>query len=1023
MSKRKVRKKPVDEATFYIQSSKDKPGLMERFIDDNKGRGIFATQPIEQGDFVIEYRGRLLPADECQTRKYSGKESTFLFEFEWQNRHWCIDASKEDGSLGRLVNDNHKSPNCTMEKIIVNNKPHLCLFAIKKIEIGTEIDYNYGDSKWPWREKFQVTGCQAPAPADQLHKTFCDSPSDDTNEQDNSQQINPNLSDATYDSSNDSVEEPSVLLAMDSQRPTRASYFSGSFAGLDETCEDGEEEYVPETSEESSDSDASMELPINKSPKDKIMLLSQNRSKFSMQGQIESSQRIFGSHGSRAATCEDESASLEEASVFVAPVLKKEDGSRTYAKKHQCVYCGVLVQKMSRHLMRKHMNKVEVAKAYSLPKNSKQRRLQLDYLRNKGNFEHNTEVLESNKGKLIAWKQPKEKTEGDIFKHCLYCYGLFNRKAMWRHFQTCKFKPEDKSSKTGRTRVQALCAFAEPVPPEFSDSYWRFLSEMHQDDITVACKKDNCILKFGYRLFHKNKMVSHHPYIRQKLRELGRLLLEAKKIAPVKSIKDLIKPEKYVQVVSAARRLAGFCEESGKYHRPSLARKVGHNIHSLALFIKSEGLKSQDKQSVKNAEKFAQLYQESWNYDIASQALTQLQQRKWNAPLLLPFTHDVQILHNHLSEKQQEYLRALTKDASQSNWKDLAKVILAQVILFNRRRAGEVSRMHLSVYLSKDTSTAHEDVNLALTALEQKLCNYFVRITIVGKRGRKVPVLLSPQMKESLDTLTEKREECGVLKENLYLFALPNSFHYLRGSDCIRQLVSQCSGLKDSTALTSTKLRKHIATLSTVLNLKTTELDQLADFLGHNIAVHRKHYRLPEGTVQLAKVSKVLLALEQGRLGEYKGKSLDEIHLDVNEPLDTDETFEEKEEQIKGAPEETPCAATSSGSQKALTKKRDELMPEVVKVTPSTPASSDRSNEKSAKKRGNEKVVKRNWTPEECAAVNKHLRKYIVTNRVPGKVDCENCIAAEPQVLSNRDWKAVKYFVKNRITTMRKKYE
>ena len=94
--------------------------------------------------------------------------------------------------------------------------------------------------------------------------------------------------------------------------------------------------------------------------------------------------------------------------------------------------------------------------------------------------------------------------------------------------------------------------------------------------------------------------------------------------------------------------------------------------------------------------------------------------------------------------------------------------------------------------------------------------------------------------------------------------------------------MNECDDLKNPKALTSTKLRKHIATLSTVLNLKTTELDQLADFLGHNIDVHRKHYRLPEGTLQLAKISKGLLALEQGRLGEYKGKSLDEIKLDVN---------------------------------------------------------------------------------------------------------------------------------------------
>lgn len=67
--------------------------------------------------------------------------------------YFSIDASKEDGTLGRLINDNHKSPNCTMKKIIVNDTPHLCLFAVKKIEIGSEIEYNYGDSQWPWRKK------------------------------------------------------------------------------------------------------------------------------------------------------------------------------------------------------------------------------------------------------------------------------------------------------------------------------------------------------------------------------------------------------------------------------------------------------------------------------------------------------------------------------------------------------------------------------------------------------------------------------------------------------------------------------------------------------------------------------------------------------------------------------------------------------------------------------------------------------------------------------------------------------
>ncbi|KAK0146646.1 hypothetical protein N1851_014043 [Merluccius polli] len=51
-------------------------------------------------------------------------------------------------------------------------------------------------------------------------------------------------------------------------------------------------------------------------------------------------------------------------------------------------------------------------------------------------------------------------------------------------------------------------------------------------------------------------------------------------------------------------------------------------------------------------------------------------------------------------------------------------------------------------------------------------------------------------------------------------------------------------------------------------------MDQLANFLGHDIRIHREFYRLPDKTLQLAKISKVLLALESGRLAEFHGKNL-----------------------------------------------------------------------------------------------------------------------------------------------------
>lgn len=114
-----------------------------------------------------------------------------------------------------------------------------------------------------------------------------------------------------------------------------------------------------------------------------------------------------------------------------------------------------------------------------------------------------------------------------------------------------------------------------------------------------------------------------------------------------------------------------------------------------------------------------------------------------------------------------------------------------------------------------------------------------------------------------------------------FFFSRPEAETHLRGSDAIREIARAC-GAEHPETLSSTKLRKQVATLSTVLNLRDNEMDTLANFLGHDIRVHREYYRLPEGTLQLAKVSKILIAMEQGRLSDYKGMNMDQIQIDPN---------------------------------------------------------------------------------------------------------------------------------------------
>jgi len=75
-------------------------------------------------------------------------------------------------------------------------------------------------------------------------------------------------------------------------------------------------------------------------------------------------------------------------------------------------------------------------------------------------------------------------------------------------------------------------------------------------------------------------------------------------------------------------------------------------------------------------------------------------------------------------------------------------------------------------------------------------------------------------------------------------------------------------------AITSTKLRKYIATVSQTAALTELDVDWLARHLGHDIRVHRQFYRLHESTAELAKVSKLLLAVDAGNIEQVQGKSL-----------------------------------------------------------------------------------------------------------------------------------------------------
>ncbi|XP_022108009.1 uncharacterized protein LOC110988616 [Acanthaster planci] len=177
-------------------------------------------------------------------------------------------------------------------------------------------------------------------------------------------------------------------------------------------------------------------------------------------------------------------------------------------------------------------------------------------------------------------------------------------------------------------------------------------------------------------------------------------------------------------------------------------------------------------------------------------------------------------------------------------------------------------------------STAKLEGECLLSDLERQLCKMFRVVEIVGKRGRTVPVFLSNEAVAWLNALVTKRHEARVAQDNNFLFArcCYDGRGHIQGSDCLRAYADK-AGLDNASSIRSIKLRKHVATASQILALKEHQLETLANFMGHDLRVHREYYQLPDTVQRVTKLSRLFLSLERGNMPSQQGKSLDKLHV------------------------------------------------------------------------------------------------------------------------------------------------
>lgn len=707
-------------------------------------------------------------------------------------------------------------------------------------------------------------------------------------------------------------------------------------------------------------------------------------------------------------------------------VKKTEDKrKKTYDKVEYCPVCLKPGKKISRHLLQLHPKHPEVVTILETKEKSKQRSQLLRNFICKGNQRKNASNIRAGKGTLVTKRRPvvdKKPVSADAYAPCPFCFNWLKKTYLYRHKKNCPvLKKNDESTKNtveALRHIRSQAAFLVPCSQDVDEGLRRNVLELMKDDNALSViKNDEAILEYGRKMYdmtgNVNESASTRHYIGQKMREMARFLMAGRKVtgSDHRTLLSFLKPSATPSVIQTLKNIGEYNEEEQVFKTPTAVTKIAQGIRKIVVTYKAIALENGDEVMKNQLEAFVITFNNRIE-PLTRASHRTLQNRKYNKPLRIPFAEDIRALNIFLQGEIQQLLQIALPEPE--HLRSLQKSTLCLIFVFNRRRTAEVGRITVGNVEETKEGDLNQDIVGHLTSFEQKLARTLTRIEVRGKRGRPVPILLTPLMKTSCQVLCSAvNRQIMEVCDNNFLFGIRNTTSSTyRGCDVLREYSEKC-GAKEPSLLRGTKLRKQLAIMTQLVNLKDNELDIVANFLGHDIRVHREFYRLPNSSLQLAKVGKMITSKEKGIVLSSNFNIEDDCYLSEEENGNLEEEEIEQKVDKECAPNIEKDESLNEENRPILERNRKKDKDEDTNKSGQNKGKRKGFVEDNAiptKKRSlqKQKQIRVPWSTRELQILLKYFQNYKNVQFLPHKKDFLKCMDENQSLFSSRTWQNLK---------------
>uniref|UniRef100_A0A8W8MIH0 PWWP domain-containing protein n=1 Tax=Magallana gigas TaxID=29159 RepID=A0A8W8MIH0_MAGGI len=707
--------------------------------------------------------------------------------------------------------------------------------------------------------------------------------------------------------------------------------------------------------------------------------------------------------------------------VFIKGLKKdnaKSKHNRVYDCVHACLYCHELFTNIQSHLERRHVNhtkvkaikelkdqKMKETNQEKIDKLEKRLNSEMKLLRNLGDHHHNMKVLRHKEGELLLPRRRLVTFNFEEYGPCPKCKEwMVLNSSISNHQKTCPVKSTDYHKGSTIIQIGILTGKVKTTGSKRIEK--EVLPSMKRDKFAEICMNDPLILALGDVWFMKNidNKRKRKNYSSFHMRLAARLLLAFRNLVKRMdvSMSEMLSPENFDNVAEVALQICNSTEhEEDELQHPSTAIKSGFDLMRMASSKVGISIKTKNKEMKKEGEAFMYLMSKEWGYKVNKVARSTLSERMFNQKKELPYPEDIMKLSSYLVENL-EFVDLSYTAVSGMMFRRIVMLVEARLILYNRRRPGELEALSLQCYRNRSKEVSATDLSLReqLSKFEKEMLDNQELVEIRGKNGTRVPVICPKEVIPAMNYLASKeiRKKAGIRDGNPFLFA-NTAEDVVRAGLALEELRTECRSLKFPDRIYATNLRKYCATIAQVIGLKDHELKYLCRHMGHTMEVHELHYRSTSGLIERLEIAKLMVMQECNVVGKFHGKSLKDITFE--DILDKEDISPTQGEATRG--EETPSVEDTSLS-------LDDMEEDVL-----------------VSRRKPKKSVRKAWTKEEEEEMKKYFKTYYdgtTKKTCPSRAECQRAIELSKNnggYIHLRSWETIKKKVNNFLFSSVKK--